>query len=170
MSRARPHNATQTRVLHLWQDGFSIDDGELCRFDDPRHAEDLRMIQQGRAPVHLMNVRYDEPIDVKLEHHNENYRQLPKVYKPFGGEGKRLGSPVPSEAAAAAATTQSTATTSTSRAATSSSTAPGSSVDESQPTITIRIQMLDGTRLPPDLTHHRQSTTSMSSSAVLPRN
>ncbi|KAI1749140.1 hypothetical protein F4782DRAFT_514720 [Xylaria castorea] len=147
-SRARPQNAEpQTRVLHLWQDGFSIEDGELCRFDDPRHAEDLRMIQQGRAPVHLMNVRYDEPVDVKLERHNENYRPLPKVYKPFGGEGKRLGSPVPGEAAAAT-TSQPTATTSTPRAAASSSTAPTSSLDESQPTITIRIQMLDGTRLP----------------------
>ncbi|KAI0467961.1 hypothetical protein F4859DRAFT_220399 [Xylaria cf. heliscus] len=148
VSRARPQNAEpQSRVLHLWQNGFSIDDGELCRFDDPRHAEDLRMIQQGRAPVHLMNVRYDEPIDVKLEHHNENYRPLPKVYRPFGGEGKRLGSPVPGQATAAA-TSQSAASTSTSRAATSSSAAPSNSVDESQPTVTIRIQMLDGTRLP----------------------
>ncbi|TRX91841.1 hypothetical protein FHL15_007160 [Xylaria flabelliformis] len=146
-SRARPQNAEpQTRVLHLWQDGFSIEDGELCRFDDPRHADDLRMIQQGRAPIHLMNVRYDEPVDVKLERHNENYRPLPKKYKPFSGEGKRLGSPVPGEAAATASTSQSTATTST-RTATSS-TGPSSSVDESQPTVTIRIQMLDGTRLP----------------------
>ncbi|KAI0858302.1 hypothetical protein F4860DRAFT_320622 [Xylaria cubensis] len=146
-SRARPQNAEpQTRVLHLWQDGFSIEDGELCRFDDPRHADDLRMIQQGRAPIHLMNVRYDEPVDVKLERHNENYRPLPKKYKPFSGEGKRLGSPVPGEAAVAS-TSQPTATTST-RAAASSSTALSSSVDDSQPTVTIRIQMLDGTRLP----------------------
>ncbi|KAI0198436.1 hypothetical protein F4808DRAFT_258078 [Astrocystis sublimbata] len=144
-SNAQP----QERVLHLWQDGFSIDEGDLCRFDDPRHAEDLRMIQQGRAPVHLMNVRYDEPIDVKLERHNENYRPLPKKYKPFSGEGQRLGSPVPGESAAGAAT-QPVATTSTPSAAASSSSAaaPSNAVDDSQPVITIRIQLLDGTRLP----------------------
>ncbi|GAW19446.1 hypothetical protein ANO14919_089330 [Xylariales sp. No.14919] len=149
-SRARPANVeTQERALHLWRDGFSIDDGELHRFDDPANAEDLRMIQSGRAPLHLMNVRYDDPVDVKLQQHDENYRPLPKVYKPFGGEGRRLGSPVPGDAAAAAATLPTTTTTSSSSAAASSSAAtPGTSVDESQPTVTIRIQMPDGTRLP----------------------
>ncbi|KAI1127866.1 hypothetical protein F5Y10DRAFT_187716 [Nemania abortiva] len=145
---ARSSNAEpQTRILHLWQDGFSIDDGELRRFDDPANAEALRLIQSGRAPVHLMNVRYDEPIDVKLQQHAENYRPLPKVYRPFGGEGRRLGSPVPGEATAAAATA---ATTSSTSAAASSPLAapPSSSVDESQPAVTIRIQMPDGTRLP----------------------
>lgn len=138
--------------MHLWPDGFSIDDGELHRFDDPANAEDLRMIQSGRAPVHLMNVRYDEAIDVKLQQHTENYRPLPKVYRPFGGEGRRLGSPVPGEAATTAAATTITLPTSVASGAgttaSSSATGPGSSVDDSQPTVTIRIQMPDGTRLP----------------------
>ncbi|KAI8625590.1 hypothetical protein F5Y19DRAFT_264059 [Xylariaceae sp. FL1651] len=147
-SRARPQSEeVQERTLHLWRDGFSIDDGELRRFDDPANADALRMIQQGRAPVHLMNVRYDEPLDVKLQQHDENYRPLPKVYKPFGGEGRRLGSPVPGEAAAA--TTLPTLATSNTAAAAPSSAAPsGTSIDESQPTVMIRIQMPDGTRLP----------------------
>ncbi|KAI1452862.1 SEP-domain-containing protein [Annulohypoxylon moriforme] len=154
-ARARPQGGeVQERTLHLWRDGFSIDDGELRRFDDPENTDALRMIQQGRAPIHLMNVRYDEPLDVKLQQHDENYRLLPKVYKPFGGEGRRLGSPVPGESSAAAATTTlSTPLTSTTAAtaattAPSSSTRPSTQVDESQPTIMIRIQMPDGTRLP----------------------
>lgn len=117
------------------------------------------MIQQGRAPIHLMNVRYDEPLDVKLQQHDENFRQLPKVYRPFGGEGRRLGSPVPGETnvtSATAATATLPALSRSSAAAISSSTASGTgagagagtSVDESQPTIMIRIQMPDGTRLP----------------------
>ncbi|KAI1183581.1 hypothetical protein F5B17DRAFT_434472 [Nemania serpens] len=143
----------QTRILHLWANGFSVDDGELRHFDDPANAEDLRMIQLGRAPVHMMNVRHDEAIDVKLQQHTENYRPLPKVYRPFGGEGRRLGSPVPGEAAttAAAASATTRPTSAVSRAGTtasSSTTAPTPSVDESQPTVTIRIQMPDGTRLP----------------------
>ncbi|KAK8017855.1 UBX domain-containing protein 1 [Apiospora rasikravindrae] len=142
----------QERVLHLWRDGFSIDDGPLRRFDDPENADALRMIQQGRAPVHLMNVRYDEPLDVKLQQHEENFRQLPKVYKPFSGEGRRLGSPVPGDGGAASAAAASTAPAAAASSSTSSSAAATSSsavaVDDSQPTIMIRIQMPDGTRLP----------------------
>ncbi|KAJ9143699.1 UBX domain-containing protein 1 [Pleurostoma richardsiae] len=137
----------QERVLHLWHDGFSIDDGELKRFDDPDNATDLQMIRQGRAPLHLMNVRYDQPVDVKLEQHDEHWRQLPKVYKPFGGEGRRLGSPVPGEShiAPPPPASSSTATASTS----STITQPTSlNVDDSQPTVMIRIQLPDGTRLP----------------------
>ncbi|KAI0883040.1 SEP-domain-containing protein [Annulohypoxylon maeteangense] len=153
-SLARPQGGeVQERTLHLWRDGFSIDDGDLRRFDDPQNTEALRMIQEGRAPIQLMNVRYDEPLDVKLQQHDEEYRVLPKVYKPFGGEGRRLGSPVPGESAGAATTTTTLSTLSTSStpgtaAASSSSTRPSTSVDESQPTIMIRIQMPDGTRLP----------------------
>lgn len=142
---ARPNDPPQERVLHLWQDGFSIDDGELRRFDDPNNAMDLQMIRQGRAPLHLMNVRYDQPVDVKLQQHDENWRPLPKVYRPFGGEGRRLGSPVPGEPSVATPP----AAASTQPAASTSSAAPTSTtVDESQPTIMIRIQMPDGTRLP----------------------
>lgn len=132
----------QERTLHLWQDGFSIDDGELHRFDDPENAMDLNMIRAGRAPLHLMNVRYDQPVDVKLHQHQENYRPLPKKYKPFGGEGRRLGSPVPGEGSSSA-----TASTSSASAPTSSP-APQRTVDESQPTLTLRIQLPNGTRLP----------------------
>ncbi|KAI1640665.1 hypothetical protein F4809DRAFT_589698 [Biscogniauxia mediterranea] len=146
-SRAPPQSEQiQERTLHLWRDGFSIDDGELRRFDDPENADALRMIQQGRAPVHLMNVRYDEPLDVKLQQHDENYRPLPKVYKPFGGEGRRLGSPVPGEAPAVSLPT--VATSSTAAAAPSTPAGPSTSADTSQPTVMIRIQMPDGTRLP----------------------
>ncbi|KAI5918842.1 hypothetical protein F4810DRAFT_551824 [Camillea tinctor] len=138
----------QERTLHLWRDGFSIDDGELRRFDDPENADALRMIQQGRAPVHLMNVRYDEPLDVKLQQHEENYRPLPKVYKPFGGEGRRLGSPVPGEAPPAVSLPPVATSSAAASATPSTSGGPSTSADSSQPTVMIRIQMPDGTRLP----------------------
>ena len=138
----------QERTLHLWRDGFSIDDGELRRFDDPANANDLRMIQQGRAPLHLMNVRFDEPLDVKLQQHDENWRPLPKVYKPFGSEGRRLGSPVPGDSSAAAASASAPSQTSAPSTSAASTSAPSTSVDESQPNVLIRIQMPDGTRLP----------------------
>jgi UBX domain-containing protein 1 len=105
---------------------------------------DLQMIRQGRAPLHLMNVRFDQPVDVKLQQHKEDYHPLPKIYRPFGGEGHRLGSPVPGDGSTPPP--PAAATTSTAAPAASSSITP--SVDESQPTLMLRIQMPDGTRLP----------------------
>ncbi|KAK0652729.1 hypothetical protein B0T16DRAFT_490530 [Cercophora newfieldiana] len=139
---ATPEGPAEERVLHIWDDGFSIDDGELRRFDDPQNQADLQMIRQGRAPLHLMNVRPDQRVDVKLAQHNENYKPLPKIYRPFGGEGRRLGSPVPGVG--------STQPPSTAAQAPAASAAPSSSasVDDSQPTLNLRIQLPDGTRLP----------------------
>jgi UBX domain-containing protein 1 len=134
-------------VLHIWQDGFSIDDGELRRFDDPANMADLAMIRQGRAPLHLMNVQHDAPVDVKLHQHEGPYVPQPKKYRPFGGEGRRLGSPVPGDGNASAQA----APPPTSTPAQSAPVASGSSdvnVDSSQPTISLRIQLPDGTRLP----------------------
>ncbi|KAK3941036.1 UBX domain-containing protein 1 [Diplogelasinospora grovesii] len=137
----------QERTLHIWQDGFSIDDGELRRFDDPQNQADLQMIRQGQAPLHLMNLRYDQRVDVKLQQHNEKYRPLPKVYRPFGGEGRRLGSPVPGEASVAPPPATTT-TTATAPPATAAGPSAQMGANESQPTLLLRIQMPDGSRLP----------------------
>lgn len=133
----------QTRTIHIWQDGFSVDDGELRRYDDESNQEDLRMIRSGRAPMHLLNVRYDQPVDVRIvQHPNQEWHPLPKIYRPFVGEGRRLGSPVPGDGniappppGAASSSTQATPASTT-------------GADDSQPTITVRIQLPNGTRLP----------------------
>jgi UBX domain-containing protein 1 len=159
-NRSAADEEPQRRVLHIWADGFSIDDGELRRFDDPENAMDLQMIRQGRAPLHLMNVRYDQPVDVKLEQHEEDWRQLPKIYRPFGGEGRRLGSPVPGDGSSTAGGTGGSITlppiaathTSSSRPAAAAASGTGltfdptGAADPSQPTLTLRIQMPDGSR------------------------
>lgn len=136
----------QERVLHIWQDGFSIDDGDLRRFDDPANQVDLQMIRSGRAPLHLMNVQHDQPVDVKLHQHDTPYQPQPKKYKPFGGSGQRLGAPVPGDGNEGSSPQTPTAASSAPAASSSSASAP--TVDDSQPTVMIRIQMPDGTRLP----------------------
>jgi len=102
------------------------------------------MIRQGRAPLHLMNVSPNQTVDVKLEQHAENWHQLPRIYRPFGGQGRRLGSPVPGEAAASLTVDAAPAAS----PATTSQTSGNTTLDESQPTLMIRIQLPDGTRLP----------------------
>ncbi|KAM3069077.1 protein phosphatase regulator [Clarireedia jacksonii] len=134
---------TQTRILHLWEEGFSIEDGPLRRFDDPSNAADLQMIRGGRAPLHLMGVRPDQPVDVQLMKHDSPYKAPPKVYKPFSGSGVRLGSPTPGGSSNAPASEPAAAAP-----APASTSVPDMEIDPSQPTLNIRIQLANGTRLP----------------------
>lgn len=135
-----------TRILHLWQDGFSVDDGPLYRFDDPANAPTLALINQGRAPLALLGVEPGQEVDLQLNpHKNENFVQPKKKYKAFEGAGQRLGSPTPGVSGVATPPPAA----STSGAAASPAANPPSSVnvDDSQPTITLQIRLGDGTRL-----------------------
>ncbi|KAG9230023.1 putative UBX domain-containing protein 1 [Amylocarpus encephaloides] len=142
---ANPEPA-QTRTLHLWEDGFSIEDGPLHRFDDPENAADLQMIRSGRAPTHLMGVRMDQRVDVQLMKHNSDYKVPPKVYKPFGGAGNRLGSPTPGPSST---TTSAPAPAPSSNLATSSSSAaaPEPTLNDAQPVVRLQIRLANGTPL-----------------------
>ncbi|KAJ5344663.1 UBX domain-containing protein 1 [Penicillium brevicompactum] len=128
------------RVLHFWADGFSVDDGELFRSDDPRNADILDGIRQGRAPLSIMNVQPGQEVDVELKQHEEKYTKPKIQYKPFSGSGQRLGSPTPGVRSEAP-------TPSSSTSAPSAEEAAKPTVDESQPTVTLQIRLGDGTRL-----------------------
>lgn len=134
------------RDLHLWRDGFSVDDGPLFRFDDPENAEVLAMINRGRAPLDLLGVEQGQEVDLQVHpHREEDYKQPKKKYKPFGGEGQRLGSPTPGLAPSTSTSSAVVAPGTTS--ATSGSNASGPAVDESAPTVTLQIRLGDGTQL-----------------------
>lgn len=132
-----------SRTLHLWADGISIDDGPLFRFDDPANQAIMAEINRGRAPLQLLDVQPHQEVDLNLEpHKDENYVQPKKIYRPFGGSGQRLGSPTPSAPSAVTAPSQPAASTS------SAAQAGGQvNVDDSQPTVQLRINLGDGTRL-----------------------
>ncbi|KAJ5104685.1 UBX domain-containing protein 1 [Penicillium alfredii] len=115
------------RTLHFWADGFSVDDGNLYRSDDPRNAEILE--EFARAEV-----------DVELKQHEEKYVKPKPKYKPFSGAGQRLGSPTPG--VRTPTETPSSATPSAAAAE-----PPKPTVDESQPTVTLQVRLGDGTRL-----------------------
>lgn len=132
------------RVLHFWQDGFSIDDGDLYRIDDPRNAEILNLIRQGRAPLNIMNVQPGQEVDVEIKQHDEKYVKPKKKFRPFEGSGHRLGSPTPGAPSMPGAfSSEPVAPAPTSVAAA----APTTDVDESKPTVTLRISLGTGTRL-----------------------
>lgn len=45
--RAAEYEVPTIRHLILWRDGFSVDDGELMRFDDPANEQILAEINAG---------------------------------------------------------------------------------------------------------------------------
>lgn len=149
-------NATQSapqprahRELHLWRDGFSVDDGALFRYDDPANARTLEMINTGHAPLHILNVEHGQEVDVEVHaHKDEDYKQPKKKYVPFGGSGQRLGSPTPGASTAAAPPAAASSSSSTATPASASSSAkPSVDVDNSVPTVTLQIRLGDGTRM-----------------------
>ncbi|RAR03662.1 SEP-domain-containing protein [Stemphylium lycopersici] len=141
------------RELHLWRDGFSVDDGDLFRYDDPANARTLEMINTGHAPLHILNVEHGQEVDVEVHaHKDEDYKKPKKKYVPFSGSGNRLGSPTPG-ASSAAATMPPVASSSTAASASAASAQPTVDVDSSAPTLTLQVRLGDGTRLTSRFNH-----------------
>ncbi|KAF4304493.1 UBX domain-containing protein [Botryosphaeria dothidea] len=132
------------RVMHLWRDGFSIDDGRLYRYDDPANAGLLEMINSGRAPLDILDVEHNQEVDLEVQpHKDENYVAPKPRYKPFSGSGQRLGSPTPAATSGSSTPTPAAAASSSSAA----SQTPAVQIDDSQPTLNMQIRLGDGTRL-----------------------
>ncbi|KAI8365498.1 hypothetical protein EDC96DRAFT_443571 [Choanephora cucurbitarum] len=133
-----------TRNLTFWRNGFSVDDGPLYAYADPANQEMLNSINDGRAPLSLLNVRHGQPVEVRVVKRQDEDYVAPKVpVKPFAGTGIRLGSaasysPSPPPSSSPAATT---------------SPANTITVDDAQPTTNIQIRLADGSRLIARLNH-----------------
>ncbi|PWN93927.1 SEP-domain-containing protein [Acaromyces ingoldii] len=135
------------RHITFWQDGFTIEDGPLCRYDDPRHAETLAAINNKRAPLHLLNVAFGQPVELRVDKRtNEKYKYTPPPLKAFSGSGNRLGSPAPAMGGAASASASSSAVASVPQSS-SPATPAHFEVDSSKPTTQVQIRLGDGQRL-----------------------
>lgn len=137
------------RVLHLWRDGFSVDDGDLNRYDDPANARTLEMINSGHAPLHILNVEQGQEVDVEVHpHKDEDYVKPKKKYVPFSGSGQRLGSPTPGPSGFAQPPAPQASSADPTAAAAPASRTPAVQVDDSAPVVTLQIRLADGSRLP----------------------
>jgi UBX domain-containing protein 1 len=137
-----------SRTMHLWADGVSIDDGPLFRFDDPANQPLMEQINQGHAPLSMLDVQPGQEVDLNLDpHKDENYVKPKPKYKPFSGSGQRLGSPTPGVAAASSSSITAAPAPAQQPAASSTSAGPVNEIDESVPTITLQIRLGDGSRV-----------------------
>lgn len=142
------HHETAIRHLIFWADGFTVEDSELYRYDDPESQRLLQAIESQRAPNSVFNVRPDQRVDLHIERRiDQPYTPRPPgPARPFAGQGNRLGSPVTSSGR-----TSPVATAGSSTATPSASDSPGANsrfvVDASAPVTTLQLRLADGTRL-----------------------
>jgi len=158
-----PDPAEETVIRHLtfWRDGFSVEDGELRRYDDPAQAQILSEINAGRAPPSILNVLPDQPVELRVSRRiDEDY--VPSPRRGFAGSGNRLGGVVPEPVSAPqgggmpgsfpAAGSSSAAAAAAAPPPSSRSHDPDTittrfSVDQTKPTTSVQVRLADGTRL-----------------------
>ncbi|XP_076267283.1 NSFL1 cofactor p47 [Rhynchophorus ferrugineus] len=136
---SRPHEVT----LRLWQNGFSVDDGELRAYTDPGNRDFLESIRRGEIPQELRQGNTE--INLAMEDHRmEQYKQSKSKVKAFQGQGYTLGSPAP---AVVGACTNEDKTVNEERAK------EVVKVDSSKPTTNLQIRLADGSRLVGQFNH-----------------
>ncbi|PKI82771.1 protein phosphatase regulator [Malassezia vespertilionis] len=140
-----PEEEKAKRHLIFWQDGFTVEGGELYRYDDPANQELLEAINTGNAPLSVLNVRFGQPVELIVERRiDEKYTPAPPPpMQPFAGQGSRLGAPAVSAASAASAAPAAPAAL-----------ANAPLVDPVQPTTQVQVRLPDGQRLVAKLNKH----------------
>lgn len=129
------------RHITFWRDGFTVDEGDLYRFDDPANQQILAELDAGRAPPQILNIQMGQHVELRIQKRTHEDYQPPAGGRPaFSGAGNRLGAPV-----------------SAAQAPMPGSLPPASSerqnintlfeVDQSQPTTSIQVRLADGTRM-----------------------
>ncbi|SCV01291.1 LANO_0F11056g1_1 [Lachancea nothofagi CBS 11611] len=105
---SRPQKVT--REITFWKEGFQVNDGDLYRYDDPANSYYLNELNQGRAPLRLLNVEFGQEVDVNVNKKLDESFKLPKrKVQGFHGKGHRLGSPFPGESVSPEAAPEPTA-------------------------------------------------------------
>ncbi|CED82177.1 Protein tyrosine phosphatase SHP1/Cofactor for p97 ATPase-mediated vesicle membrane fusion [Phaffia rhodozyma] len=155
------------RHLTFWRNGFSLEDGSVRAYDAPGSREILEAINNGTAPLSILNIRPGQQVEVRVQKRlNEEWQPAPpKPRQPFDGTGNRLGAPVPSVASSSStgssmpgsfqSTTASTRSGTGTSASASAETSTGFEVDQDKPVTSLQIRLGDGTRMPAkvNLTH-----------------
>jgi len=133
--------------LKMWKDGYSVDDGDLRRYNDPQHREFLASVMKGQIPDELVKEARGGEVEVDMEDHRMEEFVKPKAtVKPFQGSGNVLGSIAPAVSAPAA-------TSAADPAAAEKEAQSKAGVNESNPVANIQVRLADGSRLVVKLNH-----------------
>jgi UBX domain-containing protein 1 len=119
-------------VIKFWKNGLTVDDGPLRALDDPAQKEFLDSINKGIVPMELRErhraLQAQGGLDVSVEdHRTEDF--VEPAYRAFSGSGANLGRAAPPAAAVVAKGSGKAAV-----------------VDDSKPTTTIQVKLVNGKR------------------------
>jgi len=131
-------------VIHLWNNGFSVDDGPLRAYDDPENAEFIESLKMSRCPQELEPADRSTPVHVNVMKRLEDYREPIRPRSAFQGVGRTLGGGPSTDESSAPAPAPAPAPASAAPAASRSTSFV---VDDSQPFTSIQLRLADGTRM-----------------------
>lgn len=127
-------------VVTFWTNGFTVDAGELRKYDDPANAPFMQAVANGQCPPELAPADRNQPININLVRKETEYEPPPEPkYRAFQGSGRTLGGT--SDPSPAAVPTPGPS---------SSDAAAGTgewSVDENAPSTSIQLRLRDGSRI-----------------------
>lgn len=122
-----PSSETPKRVITMYANGFTVDDGPFRALDDPENAPFLSDVAKGLVPRELEDSVQSSSHFELVDRRGELY--TPPSFTAFAGAGQTLGT----EPAADLPTVTATGDQPT--------------VDADQPTTTIQVRLANGTRL-----------------------
>ncbi|CAN6248960.1 unnamed protein product [Urochloa humidicola] len=137
---AAPAPQEPVRILHnihLWNNGFSVDDGPLRAYDDPANADFIESLKMSRCPQELEPADRTTPVHVNVLKRLEDYREPIRPRSAFQGVGRTLGGGSTDETSAPAPAAPTPA----------ASRSTSFVVHDSQPFTSIQLRLADGTRM-----------------------
>lgn len=144
-SRKKTHDECDTVTVRVYRQGFTVDDGDLRPYEDPRNREFFESITHNEIPAELRK-QGRSMVHVNVEDHlSEDYvKRVPK-FKMFTGSGNTLGSPTPPMTGDVPAPTPAAA--SGNPAENEAKASSDLKIQDDQPTTMISIRLADGGRL-----------------------
>jgi len=142
-SSSKKRDECDTVTVRVFRQGFTIDDGELRSYEDPRNREFFESITHNEIPAELSK-QGRTMVHVNVEDHMaEDYVKRAPKFKAFQGSGHTLGSPAPTMTENAPAPTAASGNPAENEAKATSDL----NVQQDLPTTMISIRLADGTRL-----------------------
>lgn len=135
----------QEVVLHLWSNGFSIDNGPLRSYQDPANLAFLDAVKRGEVPAELRQQLRGRECTVNImDKRGQDFETPKSSAKAFSGEGYTLGSPAPKVVGSSSATD---------RQANETSARSQIQLTDGAPTTNIQFRLTDGSRLAAQFNH-----------------
>lgn len=144
-ARGSKSDECDTVTVRVFRQGFTVDDGDLRPYEDPRNREFFESITHNEIPAELRK-QGRTMVHVNVEDHlSEDYVKRTPRFKAFAGSGHTLGSPAPATSEDAPASVA--AAVSGNPAANEAKASSDLNVQQDQPTTMVSIRLADGGRL-----------------------